>query len=478
MTSFALSAVAPLTVSAGVVPTAIATTGLVGLAVMFPAVAAVLAVFAVGYVAMVQRIPNGGAFYALITHGLGREAGVAAAFTAWFGYSCFAIPLLGAIGAGTGRLTQQWAGISAPWWVWALAAAALAGVLGLLRLKSVTTVLGVLLIAECLVTLIYAVVFLVHPAEGQGSAALATLSPAKLIAPGMGAAIAIAVLSYVGFENPAAYSENVRDPRSVWRAIVVSLFTAAGIYLLVAFALVVTVGPDKIVAVSAESGVDTVFSLAALHVPTFLVDAGLLLLITSMFAAHVSFRSICDRYQFSMAREGVMPAAFARVSTRTGAPVTASLTTTALGVAVIALCALTRADPELTLFYRGVGLGGFVILTLLLGTSIAIPAYFSRHPDQAAQVTRWQATTAPCLALFGLGYMTVEVLGNFDVVVVVPGDSPLRWILPATVLIPIVLGALWARILRARRPAVYQAIGLGADAVTARTPTDPTKETV
>src|SRR5215469_10905008 len=76
---FVLAGVAPLTVAAGVIPTAYATTGLTGIPVAFVVIAVILGIFATGYVAMARHITNAGAFYAFIAQGLGRVAGVAAA---------------------------------------------------------------------------------------------------------------------------------------------------------------------------------------------------------------------------------------------------------------------------------------------------------------------------------------------------------------------------------------------------------------
>ena len=58
---FILSAMAPMTVVAGVVTTMYAVTGLSAIGAAFVSVALVLAVFAVGYVAMARHITNAGA---------------------------------------------------------------------------------------------------------------------------------------------------------------------------------------------------------------------------------------------------------------------------------------------------------------------------------------------------------------------------------------------------------------------------------
>jgi amino acid transporter len=61
--AFILASIAPMTVSAGVIPTAFAVTGLSGIPVAFLAVAVILALFCPGYMAMSRRIHNVGSFY-------------------------------------------------------------------------------------------------------------------------------------------------------------------------------------------------------------------------------------------------------------------------------------------------------------------------------------------------------------------------------------------------------------------------------
>ncbi|MFG1924385.1 APC family permease [Cryptosporangium sp. NPDC048952] len=474
--SFSLSAVAPLTVSGGVVPVAFAVTGLVGLAVVFPVAGAVLAVWAVGYTAMVRLVPNAGAIYALVAHGLSRRIGVGAAFVAWGTYSCFAFALLGSIGASAGALARDWAGVSAPWWVWALGASVLASALGLAQVSIASRILGYLLLGEILIAVVYAVAFLLHPADG-GTVTFSALSPVHLADPGMGAAWALAITSFAGVEGGAVFSEESRSQRTVGRAIYISLAVATTIYTLMAWALPVTVGADKIVALSAAGGTETIFTLAATYLPKPLIDLGLLFFVTSMFAALVSFRSMCDRYGFSLGREGVLPAAFGRTSPRTSAPVTASHVMTVLSLAVIAVYAITDADPVVQLFYVWAGLGGFGVLVLLLLTSVAVVFYFARHPAEAATVTRWQRQIAPALATAALTVMLLLVLANFDVLLGVDPSSPLRWALPAAFTVLAAVGLVWAQTLRSTRPHTYAAIGLGPDAITDRT-TNPPRETV
>src|SRR5256885_15649190 len=75
LTSFAVGASAPMTVLMAIT-VCLAVTGNLGSPLGYLAVAVVLVLFAFGYTAMSRRVINTGAFYAYLTHGLGRFAGV------------------------------------------------------------------------------------------------------------------------------------------------------------------------------------------------------------------------------------------------------------------------------------------------------------------------------------------------------------------------------------------------------------------
>ncbi len=144
---FVLAGVAPLTVAAGGIPTAYATTGLTGIPAAFLVIALILALFATGYVAMTRSIRNAGAFYAFIAAGLGRVTGVAAALVALLAYSFLQVGLYGAVGPNAAAEAGAHLGVHAPWWAFALGAWAVVTVLGLLRVDITGRVLGVLLTA-------------------------------------------------------------------------------------------------------------------------------------------------------------------------------------------------------------------------------------------------------------------------------------------------------------------------------------------
>ena len=102
--------------------------------------------------------------------------------------------------------------------------------------------------------------------------------------------------------------------------------------------------------------------------------------LTSLFAAMISFHNAVARYMFALGRERVLPVALARTEPSTGAPRVASLTQSAIGLAVIALYALAGWDPMVRLFFWGGTTGAFGVLCLLVPTSRAVLAFYARAP--------------------------------------------------------------------------------------------------
>ncbi|MFI0794595.1 APC family permease [Micromonospora rubida] len=456
---FVLSAAAPLTVVAGVVTTGYAVTGVIGLPLAFLVVGAVLALFSVGYVAMARRVENAGAFYAYVTRGLGRPAGVSAAWVAMMAYNALQVGLYGAIGAAASPVLQRLFGIDPAWWVVALAAWALVAMLGLLRVDVNGRVLAVLLVAELVVILVFDLGQLGNPAGG--SVSLTALSPDSLLVPGAGALLVIAATGFVGFESAVVFSEESRDPkRTVPLATYLSVAIIAGIYALSSWTMTVATGPDQVSAKAGEQSVELIFNLAGAHLGDTAVTIGQALFMTSVLAAMISFHNTTARYIFALGRERVLPAVFGRTSPRTGSPRFASTAQSAFGLLVILLYAANGWDPVLQLFYyTGIG-GGFGVLLLIVTTSIAVIAYFART---GVEESLWRRLIAPGLAAVALVAIIIVALDNFAILLGVAPDSPLRWAIPAAYPVVVLAGLHWSLVLRGRRPDAYARIGMGAE---------------
>ncbi|SCF32639.1 Amino acid transporter [Micromonospora purpureochromogenes] len=466
---FVLSAAAPFTVVAGVVTTGYAVTGVTGIPLAFLAVAAVLVLFSVGYVAMARRVANAGAFYAYISRGLGRPAGVGAAWVALIAYNALQVGLYGTIGIAAEPVLDRLFGGHPQWWVVALVAWGLVAVLGLLRVDINGLVLAVLLVTEIAVIVVYDLAQLTHPAGGEVS--VAALSPENLFVSGAGAALVLAITGFVGFESSVVFSEESKDPRrTVPMATYLSVAIIAALYALSSWTMTVATGPDRIAERAGQDSVLLIFNLAGEHLGDTAVLIGQALFVTSVLAAMISFHNTTARYAFALGRERVLPPAFGQTSPRTGSPRVASLAQSVLGLVVIVLYAVNGWDPVLKLFYwAGTG-GGFGVLLLIAATSAAVISFFAR---QGVRETLWRRAIAPGLAALALAVIIVVALDNFATLLGVAPDSPLRWAIPAVYPVAALLGVLWGLVLRRSRPDVYARIGLGAESAAAAVLPEP-----
>src|SRR6266511_2572974 len=403
--SFVLGAVATLTVAAGVVPQLFAVTGETSIGIAFFAVALVLVVFSIGYVAMAGRTIHAGALYSFIARGLGRPLGVGAAFVAFVAYSLLAVGLFGAFGATSAGLLQQWAGVASPWWAWALASWLVVLVLGLRRIDLSGRVLLVL--------------------AGE------TRNPGRVIK----------------------------------RATFGALILMGLVYGLSSLAMTVHYGRHQVVETAQNAGPDTLFTMGG----AMLANAGRVLFVTSLFAAMIAFHNGVPGYLFALGREGVLPRSLG-IPNRFGAPSKASVVQSLIGLAVIAVYAAFHLDPMTQLFFWGGVTGGFGVMLLILVTSVAVIGFFARD---LRDVNVFAAFVAPALAALALGFMVWQVVANFAGLLGVAPGSLLAWLLPTSYVVVSVLGLLWGLILKATRPQVYEAIGLGSTAVVGPTPPAP-----
>jgi amino acid transporter len=239
------------------------------------------------------------------------------------------------------------------------------------------------------------------------------------------------------------------------------------LYLLTTWAMSVAVGADNVVGRAQSDGPDMIFNVAGKEGglgASFIPDLGHVLLLTSVFAAMVSYHNSVARYSFALGREGVLPRIVGHTRPRTGAPLVASIIQSVVAVIVIGLFAYEGWDPLLKLFFWLGTNGGFGILVLLVGTSLSVIKFFAR--DSRGE-SIWARVFAPIIATIALGYMLYVTTKNYNLLIGVHGDDVWRWILPGIYLGVAILGILWALWLRATRRDVYDAIGLGAQAGTA-----------
>jgi amino acid transporter len=454
---FTVSASAPMTVLAGGVIATFAVTGSVGVPLAFPVVAAALALFAVGYAAMSRHVVNAGVFYAYVSQGLGGALGVGASFVALVAYNTIQIGLYGLFGAALGGFVESQGGPAVDWWLWSLAGLALVAILGLLRVDLNAKVLAVLLVAEVIAVVLFDVGAFANPAGG--SITFDGLDPSNLIGPGLGGVLAFTVAAFAGFESAGDYAEEAKDPRkTVARALYIAIVITGVLYGLSAWALTVGAGPENVVAQAQDPTAGLPFSLMAAHFGDTVAMLANLLLLTSVFAALLSFHNTVARYLFAAGRERVLPLALARTGRRTASPYVGSLLQTALALVVLAVFVLLKKDPVLEMFTWLSYVSAVGLLVLMVGTSIAVMFYLNRN---SGPETLWQKTIAPLLATAALGAITIVTIINSDAMLGTDKDSPLRYILPGLVGVALIIGALWGLVLRSTKPSIYAGIGRG-----------------
>lgn len=457
--AFILASIAPMTVAAGVIPTAYAVTGLTGIPVAFLAVAVVLALFCPGYVAMSRRIRNAGSFYAFVSAGLNKVPGVAAALVALTAYECFQVATYGALGPAIQAEAAAHLGVHEPWWVWALIVWAVVAGLGLARVEVAGRVLAVLTAAEIVIVVAETIGGLASPAGGHLD--VAALSPATLTASGAGAIGVLAViagLAFVGFEQSPVLGEEAKNPaRTIPAATYTALAAIAALYASAAWAMEAHVGPVHVAAAAAAEGPGLLYGLGSSSV---LAQTAQVLFITSLFAAALSYHNVTWRYMFSLSREGVLPVALSRTN-RASIPRAASITQSISGLTVIAVFALAGWPAMNGLFFGGGALGGLGVMILLAVTSVAVIRYFVQQPGQESV---WARRVAPAASALLLAAAIVLAITHFGTLLGTSPGNPAAWLLPSAFGAAAVAGLGWGLFLRARRPGVYATIGLGAHA--------------
>lgn len=452
-----VSASAPMTVLAGGVVATFAVTGNIGVPLSFPVLGVALALFTVGYAAMSRYVHNPGAFYAYISQGLGRVWGVAASAVALVSYNAIQIGLYGLFGASLAAFAGAHWHSTVPWWAWALAAWATVGLLGQLNVDLSAKVVGVVLAAEVVAVVLFDVGAFGHPAGG--SVAVDGLKPANLFTSGVGGVFAFGIAAFVGFESGAVYSREVRDPRrTVARATYVAIAFTSVLYLVSAWALSVATGPGNVVAQARapESGIP--FSLMATQFGSAVADIANLLLITSVFAALLSFHMVSARYTFALGHERVLPATAAHVGRRTGSPAAGSLLQSLLALVTVVAFTVLHRNPLTELFTWLSYVAAVGILVLLIGTSLSVVGYFSRL---SSPETAWQRVVAPTLATLSLTVIAAVTVANADSVLGTVKGSVLTYVLPGIIGVAALAGLSWGLVIKATRPAVYRGIGIG-----------------
>jgi amino acid transporter len=384
---------------------------------------------------------------------------------ALLGYNAMQIGLYGLFGAAAAGFFSDIPGITIPWWVFVFLAMAIIAVLGYRQVDLSVKVLAILVSLEFLIVLILDAAILIQ--GGQGGTAPLNATPFTWASFTTGS-VAIALLfnfaSFIGFEATTIYSEEAKDPsRTVPRATYLAVLTIGAFYTVTTYLMVEGQGADGLQDYLANLQPDPtafLFALGATYIGGALTTVMSLLFISSVFAALLAFHNAVARYLYALGREGLVPAKLGRTHRRYLSPHTGSLSQSILALIVVLIFVITAQDPVLALFTWLTQLGTLAIIVLMALASFAVVAFFARHRDLDTNVLR--TAVAPILGGLAMTAVAIYAASQFGLLIGNP-ESPLRWILPALIVIAAIAGIVAAVSLRGRSPELYAQMGRHRD---------------
>ncbi|WP_114423143.1 APC family permease [Nocardioides houyundeii] len=454
-----VAAAAPLTVIGGGFPLAALLGNGAGAPAMFAIGGAILLLFAVGLATMSRFVSKPGAFFTYVGYGLGRPAGLAAAWIAILTYVAVQLCVYGFIGLALGGWVADKTGLDLPWWVWSLVLVGVVGVLGYRHIELSSKVLGVLLIAEVGIVVLLALVILFQ--GGADGISASSFEPDTVTSGSPGLALMFCMAGFIGFEATAIFRDEAREPeKTIPRATYGAVLLISVFYTFSSWAIVQGWGEGFAVEVAEDlDGFIVTTGDRYLGAPG--AEIVNILLITSLFACILSFHNVITRYAHSMSNAGLLPRQLGSVHESQRSPHVSSLITSIVGLVAVALFAAFGLDPYLEVFTWFSGIATVAVVVLMALTCAAVIVYFARNKVEA---TIWHTAVAPVLGFLGLAVVTVILFSNFSLLL---GDvdetgAPRTGSLTITFLVAMaafpVFGLVQAVWLKRSRPGVYETV--------------------
>lgn len=448
---FVVAAAAPMSALVGATPPAFAF-GNIGVPAAFVAFGIIYFLFAMGFTAMTPYVKSAGGFYAYVTKGLGGPWGMAAGMLAFLAYFTIQIGIYAIFGLFV-NLTIAPLGFSLPWWVWSLVLLAVVFLCGRQRLVFSGRLLGACIIGEIALLALFAIGVVIFGGGPDGLTG-AGLRPTDLMAPGIGVVLVFVVGAFIGFEATAIFGEEAKDPaRTIPRATYIAIAIITIFYAFCSWAIVQYYGSANVRSV-AEGNLDTFYMQAIQDVMGGWAGYALnILLLTSYFAALLSFHNTLNRYFFAFGRDGLAWKGLAKVHDKHKSPHIAGIVQVAIVTSVIVIFALVDADPYATVFSLMVTICGLSILLVQVLVAVAIFGLFS---NTSHGMSVFRVRVAPVLS--GIALAGAFLLASYNVDLMTGSANPLVFGIPTMiVLLAALVVAIGLRI-RSRNPDRYKTL--------------------
>jgi amino acid transporter len=126
----------------------------------------------------------------------------------------------------------------------------------------------------------------------------------------LGNALVFTVALFTGFEAIAIYREETINPeKTIPRAITLTVLCVGAFYILTSWAAITGLGNTNAVSAATNDLAGSFFTVATTYLGTVFVDLTSVLLLTSVFAAHLAIQNVATRYVYSLSKDGILPRA-------------------------------------------------------------------------------------------------------------------------------------------------------------------------
>jgi amino acid transporter len=432
----------------------------------------ILAIFSVGYIAMARKVTAVGGFYSFISHGLGRELAMGTGLAITLAYSVFEASLCGGFAFfASGKLAQY--GWHFSWVFPALFMVGLISVLSYMDIHLSARILGVALVTEVLILLVFdgSVFFssdsnvntsAINPFNAFHSLPAGHVGTTAVAAGTAGIGVFFAFWSWVGFEMAPNYGEESKNPkRIVPMAMYISVIGLGIFYTLTSWASISAYADQASAALAAQTNYYGYYlTPAAQFGNQFISDLMSYLILTGSFACGMAFHQTTARYMYSLGREKVLPAQLGRTHPKYRSPHIASVTQSVIAAAIVLAFGFGEGtgDPGTNAYIYLYGLmavmGVVIILCVQALVSIAIINYF--RTQHAGEHNWWTTTIAPLISVVGQTYVVYLAIKNIDFLAT--GVHWIRYLLIIDLLV-FLLGVGMAFYFKSNDRARYETIG-------------------
>jgi amino acid transporter len=450
----------------------------------------------VSVVYFARRLSSAGGFATWVRHGLGRAAAFQVGWLMLGAYALFEAALHATV-AGSLDLTLSAWGIHLPggWVGYAALLIAIVGVLSYFDIKASVWIMAPFAVAEVLALVVLDTAITLHGgASGHdfvhtftpGGASVQGVAPGGTL--GIGIAMVLGILAFVGFETGAVYGEEARRPRhTIPIALFALLVFLALLYTWTAYSATIGVGWQQAGTVlgNVNAAPQQYVTLAGAFVGRWLGIALVVFVLTSNAASAFAMHQAMVRYGYAMGRDGILPRMFGRTHPRWKSPYLASMAQSGFSLVVILLLGLviehTNKDGSVSYalgiaqapgWQQASGITSFgwlasivtmCIIVVYILTNIAAPCFAHGRKELRLFPHIVAPAVSTLLFLLPLASYVLPPLPLVGPAVTKLGFTPTPFpanILPLFVLAWALLGQLYATILARRLPERYERLGL------------------